>query len=680
MTKEWPEAAKQVDWAKPKALYWRSALGILLFWSVPALVSLYVKYKVINFFVAAAQLGRIEKVEVVDQVVRHYSDGLTIWEKLSFFRADLLIGLLVVPGCLLLLRRFLPRRIAVATAVLLATFTTVVLFVQLHTFNRIGQFLSFPLIERAINWIWHEPAGLTFVFREGRTLALGCLLIAGVVSVAVWSSSKLAWLTASFSPQRWRSTVAVIMFSGLTVTAVAWIPAVPGTAYHRSILVRAVRALYGSGGLDTREFRALKMPELTRRYREMTHAPLPSRDSHYWGRDSDANVIFFVLETASYRALPLDQGLDDFPNLQRLRQHAFVGLNHRTTFPATSDALFSLFTSWYPDDGAMWLPAQHPDLVPPNIMRTLAGRGYATGVYTPHADETFLYDVLGVPLIVAPGAPPRGRAPGSDFALAPGAEKAWKPKARVARDIATLELMERDMAGWLEQDRRFAVAFLPQISHTPWFEINGPQPDPVKRARALLAYEDAWLGELTNLLQRYNALYNTMIIVMGDHGVRYTFEDPACPVGMADAYTFQVPLLIYAPKALDTPQEIGWVTSHIDVAPTVLDLLGVVENRDFEQGTPIWNPELKNRTTYFFAWHFLGVDSYYEHGKFYMWRHLSDSVYINERQHFEADTQVSGDSPEFHEVERSISRMIALQQVWVAQFYSKKSALRSHIY
>ena len=75
MTKEWPEAAKQVDWAKPKALYWRSALGILLFWSVPALVSLYVKYKVINFFVAAAQLGRIEKVEVVDQVVRHYSDG-----------------------------------------------------------------------------------------------------------------------------------------------------------------------------------------------------------------------------------------------------------------------------------------------------------------------------------------------------------------------------------------------------------------------------------------------------------------------------------------------------------------------------------------------------------------------------------------------------------------------------
>ena len=650
-----------------KAAYWRSALGLLLLWSVPALLSLYVKYKVMNFWVAAVQLDSSEKVDAIGRVVRDYSQGLTKWEKLSFFRGDLLIGLLLVPSCLLLLRRFLPKKVALATALLLSGSATFVLFVQLRAFVQVGQFISFSLIVQGIHWLRHEPAGLALVFRQILELAVGCLLIVGAAAIVVRLRPNLVRLTAPSSLQVWRLSVAVSMCCGLAATALAWVPSVPTIAYHQSILLRAIGALRDPGRIDTSEFRALKLNELARRYREMTHAPLPSRDSRYWGADANANVIFLVLETASYRALPLDQNLDDFPNLEQLRKHAFVGLSHRTTFPATREAVFSLFTSWYPDNGATWLADQYPNLAPPNIMRTLANRGYATGVYSPHEDNNALWQVIGVPHPLPADTPPASAS-------------SWEPSARVSRDVATLGLMEKDITGWLEQGRRFSVAFLPQISHVPWFEIKGPQADLLKRSRALLAYQDSWTGELIKLLQRHNALDDTVIVIVGDHGVRHRFEDPSCPAGMADAYTFHVPLLIYAPKALDSSRSIGWVTSHIDVAPTVLDLLGVAENRDFEQGTPIWNPELKNRTTYFFAWHFLGVDGYYEQGEFYAWRHLSDSVYRNESQHFEPPAIVPQDLAAFHDVERSVFRMTALQQEWVARFYSEKSSLRSRIY
>src|SRR2546422_11636935 len=112
---EWLGATEQTrQRSDTDALYWRSVLGSLLLWSVPALLSLYCKRKMVDFFAAAAHFGRSEKVVIVGQLVRGYSVGLTKWEKLSFFRTDLLIALVVVPACMLLVRRFLARRVALA--------------------------------------------------------------------------------------------------------------------------------------------------------------------------------------------------------------------------------------------------------------------------------------------------------------------------------------------------------------------------------------------------------------------------------------------------------------------------------------------------------------------------------------------------------------------------------------
>jgi hypothetical protein len=119
--------------------------------------------------------------------------------------------------------------------------------------------------------------------------------------------------------------------------------------------------------------------------------------------------------------------------------------------------------------------------------------------------------------------------------------------------------------------------------------------------------------------------------------------------------------------------------SHIDVAPTVLDLLGVEEGREFEQGTPVWSAVLSKRKTYFFANAMFGADGYYSNGRFYMWNHISDAVFASSQPSFDIGNLVPKSSPIHREVSRSVARMVGLQQVWATQF-CHADAVRNHLF
>jgi hypothetical protein len=252
---------------------------------------------------------------------------------------------------------------------------------------------------------------------------------------------------------------------------------------------------------------------------------------------------------------------------------------------------------------------------------------------------------------------------------------------RITRDRATFDLMLRDLAGSLGKGQKFGAVFLPQISHFPYPNVPGVagETNLKKRSRAVLKIEDAWLGEITQLLERYHQLDNTVIVVVGDHGLRDAHEDPNFAAGTIGETAFHVPLMIYAGSALDHTVRIPWLTSHIDVAPTVLDLLGVDKGREFEQGTAVWNSELAARTTYFFANTLFGADGFYSKGRFYMWNRLSDAVYSRSDLHFSSADIVQGTAPLHNAVRESVNRMAGFQQVQTAQF-GDSSSFRNHIF
>jgi arylsulfatase A-like enzyme len=135
-----------------------------------------------------------------------------------------------------------------------------------------------------------------------------------------------------------------------------------------------------------------------------------------------------------------------------------------------------------------------------------------------------------------------------------------------------------------------------------------------------------------------------------------------------DESAYHVPLLIYAPRTPDHTEGIPWITSHIDLAPTVLELLGIASDQQSEQGSPIWNPGLADRTTFLLGQPTFSADGYVSQDHSYMWNYLSDSVYANSRAFFDLGDFVPTGSPVDLEVKANITMLLSIEGAWHARF------------
>lgn len=126
--------------------------------------------------------------------------------------------------------------------------------------------------------------------------------------------------------------------------------------------------------------------------------------------------------------------------------------------------------------------------------------------------------------------------------------------------------------------------------------FNGKQPSEhelqayISQYDGGLAYLDSQLGELIRRLQRLGVYDNTMIIITADHG-----EALADHNSMGHRYTLyqdevHVPLLIKYPRQ-SVGQQVNTRVSHIDILPTVLDVVriappGPLHGRSLKNGPP----------------------------------------------------------------------------------------------
>ena len=202
-----------------------------------------------------------------------------------------------------------------------------------------------------------------------------------------------------------------------------------------------------------------------------------------------------------------------------------------------------------------------------------------------------------------------------------------------ALDLGAFERMSTEVLAMKASGQKFAALFLPQIGHAPWFDLDGDA-DVVARGAAVMRLQDLWLEELIESLRAAGQLESTIIVVTSDHGVRTKNEDASFAGGSISDYSFQVPLLIYAPNAAQQPIEISHPTSHVDLASTLSSLLGVSE-APVAQGAPIWCEDLDRRATFFFARAYLGADGYRQGDSFVMHAALTGDVYESDSMNFD---------------------------------------------
>ena len=152
-----------------------------------------------------------------------------------------------------------------------------------------------------------------------------------------------------------------------------------------------------------------------------------------------------------------------------------------------------------------------------------------------------------------------------------------------------MDLFEADLRKTIRAKQRYAYAFHPQYSHGPWPNTQAhPDIDAIcAEGRSMFREEDQWMGRIVRVLEAEGTLNKTLIVVTGDHGFRTNTEYPGFLGGTLDQITYRVPLVLSAPGVLGATSPISWITSHIDIAPSVLDLLGVERERGLELGSPI---------------------------------------------------------------------------------------------
>jgi arylsulfatase A-like enzyme len=104
---------------------------------------------------------------------------------------------------------------------------------------------------------------------------------------------------------------------------------------------------------------------------------------------------------------------------------------------------------------------------------------------------------------------------------------------------------------------------------------------------AALAYLDYRIGQLMDHLKEIGAYENTLVIITADHGE--SFGEHHLAYHMFGLYDFliHVPMLMTCPALLPRGRKIEEMVSHVDLLPTILELLGLEREGRNIQGTSL---------------------------------------------------------------------------------------------
>jgi phosphoglycerol transferase MdoB-like AlkP superfamily enzyme len=139
----------------------------------------------------------------------------------------------------------------------------------------------------------------------------------------------------------------------------------------------------------------------------------------------------------------------------------------------------------------------------------------------------------------------------------------------------------------------FFAIIMNTSNHKPFtFRAGVPGVKPAGGGRESgVRYADFAQGYFLEQAERHGWFDNTLFVVVADHGARvYGKQD--IPIK-----SYEIPMLIYAPKRLN-PQRVDALTTQIDVAPTVLGLLGLPYRAPFF-GQDVLHTKAADRVVFF---------------------------------------------------------------------------------
>jgi len=289
-------------------------------------------------------------------------------------------------------------------------------------------------------------------------------------------------------------------------------------------------------------------------------------------RGKKKNVILYFLESTPYSIVGKKvQGKEITPNLNRLRERSQFFTRHYANFPLSINAFYNAVCGAYALPDGAWISLALPDFPVPCLSQILKKQGYRTaGIHAGY---------LGY-------AKQKRFMQKRDFDLLADAETIKKPPYQkgmgpwgAADERAIIKPLSEFAAA--DPQKPFLAVLFAFAPHHPYDMPEGyPEliaDDPAFKKQQKdyfnsMHFADEAFGTILAELTKKGLMKDTILIAFGDHGEAF-YEHRG---------NYNHPFFIYeenvrAPLFLwydgITPGETNRVTSHVDILPTVLDML-----------------------------------------------------------------------------------------------------------
>ncbi len=327
--------------------------------------------------------------------------------------------------------------------------------------------------------------------------------------------------------------------------------------------------------MDPRRFSLRRVREATRGASALAAAAILAAASCGSGPSSTASprparpsLLLVTLDTTRADHLECYGGRGaETPNLDRIAREGVLAERSMAVAPLTLPSHASILTSlWPPRHGAR----DNADFRLPDSATTLAehlkARGYATGA----AVGTYILSaVFGV-------------AQGFDTYDEPREKRTVDPKGAMLgfRDIVQRPAAEVTDAALSALERIGSRPFFLWVHYYDPHADYLPPPPFADRFRGSpydgeIAYTDAQLGRLLDALERRGLLDSTLVAVTADHGESLGEHGELTHGLFVYEATIRVPLLLRWPGILPAGRRLTAVSSGVDIAPTLLELMGL---------------------------------------------------------------------------------------------------------
>jgi len=309
------------------------------------------------------------------------------------------------------------------------------------------------------------------------------------------------------------------------------------------------------------------------------------------------NVVIVMLESTAAQYLRIHGASEDpTPNLTQLAGEGIVFDDIYSAYPESIKGLFSILCSRWPAYETDTARYRADRLRLPALPGLLCDRGYRTALF--HSGH---FGYLGMQDVV------RGRG----FHELHDAAAIGGPQASSfgIREETTVRRI-LSFVDSLGAGERFCLFYLPIAGHHPYSipedaEKTFGEDSEFGSYLNSLRYGDRALGELREGLRRRGLDRETLWIVAGDHGEAFgQHEGNVGHTAFLYEENVHVPFVIALPGSAWNPGRSSRVGSLVDLAPTVLDLLGFPIPSEF-QGRSLGDAE--ERMALFFSDYALGL-------------------------------------------------------------------------